>query len=102
MGRLINKGIKTKIIAKGNIFTVGTNYTATLYYNVKNQDGRASVTSQATSCEDKACVIFEFSPDDTKKLKVGNVILEIYDSDGLEQMAFVNNFAIVRANSLSV
>lgn len=101
MARIINKGIQTIIVARGNLFKLETEYTATLYYSVRHQEGRASTIAKTEIIEGTPTVTFVFPPSETSKLKVGEVILEIYDTNGLGQMSFVENFATVRASSLS-
>lgn len=106
MAYLINKGIRARITVRGGNFIVGKEYMCTLYHGVKYQEGRATVSATAQNLTDKegntkpACV-FVFEPQDTAQLKAGSVILEVYDKGTLEQMSFVDNFATVRANSIS-
>lgn len=107
MAYIINKGIKARITVSGGNIVAGKEYTCTLYHGVKSPDDRATVTAVAQELTDsdgvtKPACLFVFEPGDTSKLKAGQVILEVYDKDDLEQMSYVENFATVRANSLSV
>lgn len=100
MANIINKGIRSRVTAKGDIFADGREYTCTLYYSAKAQDGRATVKATATTIDGVVVCPFVFEPADTAKLKTGSVIMEIYDAESLEQMSYVENFATVRSNSI--
>lgn len=106
MANIINKGIRARITIAGGNFILGKEYTCTLYHGVKFPDGRATVTAIAQEITNadgvtKTACVFVFEPEDTAKLKAGTVILEVYDNGSLEQMSFVENFATIRANSVS-
>lgn len=101
MANVINKGIRTKVVARGNLFTIGQSYACTLYKDVKKQDGRATTTAIAQDVGGKNGCIFVFEPQQTSSLLTGNVVLEIYDNITLDQMSYVENYATVRATSLS-
>lgn len=107
--RIINKGVHCKIRVHGNGLIAGTNYTAVLYYNARKDEYRATATADAVITESESngtttqttqC-IFDFLPEQTAALHIGNVILEVYDTATLEQMKFDDNFGIVRSTSLT-
>lgn len=106
---IINKGVHCKIRVHGDGLIAGTNYTAVLYYNPNKTEWRASATAEAeiiekvdngTTTQEVSC-IFDFTPEQTATLKTGNVILEVYDTDTLQQMKYEDAFAIVRSTSLN-
>ena len=99
MANIINKGIKYTITARGNLIE-GKEYTCTLYYNVKQKDYRASSTTIAQQLDNDVVCVFVFTKEMTASLKAGNVHLEIFDEDATF-MSYTDNFAVVRANSLS-
>lgn len=101
MANLINKGIRARVTARGGNFVEGKEYSCTLYYSAKSQDGRATAIATATNIMGDITCEFVFEPNQTAQLKAGNVILEIFDTNTLEKMYFVDNYATVRANSLS-
>lgn len=100
MANIINKGIRTKITASGENINVGEMYTCTLYYSIKVRAFRASVTAEAKNVDGVPTCVFVFEPEDTAKLKAGEVILEIYGTNTLDQMTTIKDFAIVQGNSL--
>ena len=100
MAYYINQGIKAKITAKGGMFVEGKEYTCTLYASTRDTEHRATTSAIAMQIGSNVACVFEFTQDQTSNLKVGSCILEVYDTIDREQMAFVNNFATVRANSL--
>lgn len=101
-GNIINKGICCKVNAKGSELKAGTNYTAVLYYSPKQEIYKITTTAIAeTNKDDEVVCSFVFSSSDTEKLRVGNVILEIYDTSNKEQMFFDDNYAVVRATSIT-
>lgn len=106
---IINKGVHCKIRVYGSGLVTGKNYTAVLYYNARKEDYRATTTADAftvTTEQDgvtteTATCIFDFTPEQTATLKTGNVILEVYDTDTLQQMKYDDAFATVRSTSLN-
>lgn len=108
--RIINQGVHCKIRSFGSGLAVGTTYTACLYYNAKKADCRAEQTAECGLVSDivngeetqRPTCVFDFTPEQTKQLKVGNAILEIYDTNTLQQMFYDDNYAEVRATSLTI
>lgn len=108
--RIINQGIHCKVRSYGSGLRVGSTYTACLYYSAKKEDFRAEQTAECQLVTDivngeeteRPTCVFDFTPEQTKALKVGNVILEIYDTDTLQQMFYDENYAEVRATSLTI
>ena len=98
---IINKGIEYPLIASGNEFIVGTEYTCTLYRSAKDESNRASVVVTAQEIGGIPTCAFVFSPTQTASLKTGDVILEIYDNVTLKQMVYKEGFAQVRATSIA-
>lgn len=101
MANIINKGIKTQVIARGGLFIEGKEYACTLYQNVRKQTGRATTTAIAGDISGKLGCLFIFDATETAKLPIGNVTLEVYDNETFDRMAFVEKYATVRATSLS-
>lgn len=109
MANIINKGVHCKIRAYGSGLVVGTTYTACLYAKANIKEMRAETTTTAVMTQDvvngqevqRPTCVFDFTPEKTAALKVGSVILEIYDTENLQQMSYNDNYAIVRATSLS-
>lgn len=101
MANIINKGIWAVINASGEQLIEGEAYTCTLYYSPKVRSARASVDAIATTIDGVTTCSFKFSPTETEKLRAGSVILEIFDA-GLNQLSYIEDFATVRSNSLSV
>lgn len=108
--RIINQGVQCKVRAYGSGLVVGTSYTACLYYSARKEDYRATslCTAELTTevvngveTQRPTCV-FDFTPEQTRSLKVGNAILEIYDTDTLQTMLFNDTYAEVRATSLTL
>lgn len=108
--RIINQGVHCKIRSYGSGLIVGTTYTACLYYSPRKEDYRAEQTAECVLVSDivngeetqRPTCVFDFTPEQTKQLKVGNAILEIYDTNTLQQMFFDDNYAEVRATSLTL
>lgn len=108
--RIINQGVHCKIRSYGSGLIVGTTYTACLYSNAKKADGRAEQTAECVLVSDivngeetqRPTCVFDFTPEQTKQLKVGNAILEIYDTTTLQTMFYDDNYAEVRATSLTI
>ena len=105
---IINKGIHCKIQVYGSGLVTGKNYTACLYYDARKEDYRAQVSVDATDVTVKkegvitevAACIFDFTPEQTASLKTGKVMFEVYDTQTLKQMAYNDDFGIVRPTSL--
>ena len=97
----INQGLHAIINVSGGNYLAGKDYTCTLYASVNDKEHRASVTAQAQEVGGKVVVSFDFSPEQTMQLRRGNCILEIYDPVTLKEMAYQDDFAIVRPNSVS-
>lgn len=80
-----------------------------LYYNARKEDYRATANADALTVTteqdgvttETATCIFDFTPEQTAALKTGNVILEVYDTDTLQQMKYDDAFATVRSTSLN-
>lgn len=89
------------INVSGGSYIAGNEYTCTLYASVGDQEHRASVTATAQDIGGKVMIVFDFLPEQTMQLRRGNCILEIYDPVTLTEMAFDDNFADVRPNSVS-
>lgn len=108
--RIINQGVHCKIRSYGSGLVVGTTYTACLYYSARKEDYRAEQTAVCQLVSDivngeetqRPTCVFDFTPEQTRSLKVGNVILEIYDTTTLQQMFFDDTYATVRATSLTL
>ncbi len=108
--RIINQGVHCKIWSRGSGLIVGTTYTACLYYSARKEDYRAEQTAECVLVSDivngeetqRPTCVFDFTPEQTKQLKVGNAILEIYDTNTLQQMFYDDNYAEVRATSLTI
>lgn len=107
---IINKGIHCKVRSYGSGLAVGTTYTACLYYSARKTEYRAEQTAvchlatevvNGEETERPTCV-FDFTPEQTLSLKVGNVILEIYDTATLQQMFYDDTYAEVRDTSLTL
>jgi len=104
--KYISKGAHCIITASGSGFVSGTQYTACLYYGAKDNEHRATVTTTAVTIPAtettpaKVQCVFDFTPTQTKALKSGDVILEIYDTTTIQRMAFWEQYAIVRSTSL--
>lgn len=106
---IINKGVHCKIRVYGSGLIAGNNYTACLYYNARKEDYRAQVSADAINVTTEkdgvttevATCVFDFTPEQTATLKTGNVILEVYDTDTLQQMKYDDAFATVRSTSLN-
>lgn len=110
INRIINQGVHCKIRSYGSGLIVGTTYTACLFYSARKTEYRAE---QTTVCQlstevvngeetQRPTCVFDFTPEQTLKLKVGNAILEIYDTDTLQTMFFDDTYAEVRATSLTL
>lgn len=99
---VINQGVYCTINVHGSGLTVGKSYTACLYYSAKNSEYRATVTATAATVNNVATCVFSFTPTQTKSLKTGNVIFEVYDTDTLKQMKYDDTFGTVRATSLTL
>lgn len=108
--KIINQGVQCKVRAYGSGLVVGTAYTACLYYNAKKTEYRAEQTATAELSTDvvdgvetqRPTCVFVFTPEQTLALKVGNAILEIYDTTTLQTMFYDDNYAEVRATSLTL
>lgn len=98
---IINQGLHAVIEALGGNYIVGKEYTCTLYASVNDKEHRASVTAQAQEVGGEVVIVFDFTPEQTMQLRRGNCILEIYDPVTLTEMAFDEEFAEVRPNSVS-
>lgn len=98
--KIINKGAKCTINVTGDKLVEGDTYTAVLYYDARNSVNRAMAQAIAEVLGDSIMLIFEFSSEETDKLKVGPVIFEFY-SDEEKELSYIENFAQVRATSLS-
>lgn len=98
---IINKGIEYPILANGDEFAVGTEYTCTLYRSAKDKENRASVVVVAQEVGGVPTCNFVFSPSQTAGLKTGSVIMEIYDNVTLKQMFYKEEFTEVRATSIA-
>lgn len=98
---IINKGIHAKVRVHGDGLVVGQSYTAVLYSSVKNKESRAEQTMEAVDENGVPTCLFDFTPEQTLSLKVGNLVLEVYDPITLQQMKYDESFATVRATSLS-
>lgn len=102
---IINKGIHCKVRIHGSGLSAGTNYTAVLYYSASKAEYRATTTATATDTttdsETITSCVFDFTPEQTEQLKAGNVMLEVYDTNTLQQMVYNDTFATVRSTSLS-
>lgn len=99
---IINKGIHCFVKAHGNALQEGKSYTCTLYYSPKKEEYRASDTRVAEKIDDVILCNFVFTPEQTAQLKRGECILEIYDTESLQQMLYIEDYAEVRSTSLSV
>ncbi|HCS87203.1 MAG TPA: hypothetical protein DIW30_01855 [Bacteroidales bacterium] len=107
---IINQGIHCKIRSYGSGLVAGTTYTACLYYSARKEDYRAEQTAECVLVPDivngeeiqRPTCVFDFTPEQTKQLKVGNAILEIYDTITLQTMFFDDTYAEVRATSLTL
>lgn len=102
---IINKGVQCKITAHGTVLTVGTSYTAVLYYSPQIDTNRITAVATCTQMkvgdtEEPTCA-FVFSAEDTAKLHNGNCILEIYDTNSKNNMFYDEVYAWVRATSLA-
>lgn len=98
---VINKGIQYKITAMGRIFTLGERYIAAIY---NPKDTSLKITAEAICVadeEERNTIPFTFSKYDTDRLKAGWATIEIYDSN-MTQMAFRDNFAVIRPNSIKI
>lgn len=100
MARIINKGIHCYIRVHGSGLIVGEEYTACLYYSPKKEEFRITATSVAEDNDGEIICAFNFTPEQTAQLKVGNVIFEVFDSN-YRQMKYDEQFATVRATSIS-
>ena len=108
--RIINQGVHCKIRSYGSGLIAGTTYTAFLYYSSRKEDYRAEQTAVCQLVPDivngeetqRPTCVFDFTPEQTLKLKVGNAILEIYDTNTLQTMFYDDNYAEVRATSLTL
>lgn len=98
---VINQGLHAIINATGGNYIAGKEYTCTLYASTSDQEHRASVTTIAQDLGGKVVLSFDFQPAQTMQLRKGNCILEIYDPVSLQEMAFDDEFADVRPNSVS-
>jgi ABC-type uncharacterized transport system substrate-binding protein len=98
---VINQGLHKIISVTGGNYIVGKEYTCTLYASTNDQEHRASVTTTAQELGGKVVLVFDFTPEQTMQLRKGNCILEIFDPVSLQEMAFNNEFADVRPNSVS-
>ena len=98
---VINQGLHSIINATGGNYIAGKEYTCTLYASPGDPEHRASVTTTAQELGGKVVLVFDFTPEQTMQLRKGNCILEIYDPVSLQEMAFDNEFADVRPNSVS-
>lgn len=99
-GRIINKGIRCYVRVRGNGLMAGEQYTACLYASPKKEDFRATVLAMAEETNGEIICVFNFTPEQTAQLKVGNVIFEVFDSN-YRQMKYDEQFATVRATSIS-
>lgn len=97
---VINKGVRKDITAVGRIFTAGSRYVASIY-NPKDTTIKIESYANCYEVDGKNVISFSFDPSETSKLKVGFATIEIYDSN-LKRMAFRENFAIIRKNSLPI
>ena len=107
--RVINQGVEFSFRAYGSGLVEGTTYTACLYYNANTAGYRqttddtcrlATAVVNGNEIERPTCV-FTFTPEQTLALKVGNAILEIYDTTTKKQMFYDDNYATVRKTSLT-
>lgn len=97
---IINKGISKEIIAISRFFEVGEAYTAAIY-NPKDLTVKIAVAAYCTLYEDRHQIVFDFSGEETDKLKTGYATIEIYDQDK-NMMVYKDNFAVIRKNSLPI
>lgn len=98
---IINKGIEYPVVADGNEFLIGTQYTCTIYRSAKDKESRMSVTVTAEDVGGVPTCDFVFSPKQTAELKTGPVIMEIYDNAELKKMFYKEKFTEVRATSIA-
>lgn len=99
---IINKGVHCKIRVYGSGLVAGKNYTACLYYSAKKTENRAVATADTQEDTDTSTIfcLFDFTPEQTAELKAGTAILEVYDTDTLQQMMYDDAFATVRSTSI--
>lgn len=98
--RIINKGMHAYIRVRGLGLIVDEEYTACLYYSPKKEEFRATVVAVAKDINGEIVCLFDFTPEQTALLKVGNVIFEVFDSN-YRRMKYDEQFATVRATSIS-
>ena len=115
--RVINQGVEFSFRAYGSGLEEGTTYTACLYYNANTVGYRQTTDdtcrlATADTCRlatavvngneiERPTCVFTFTPEQTLALKVGNAILEIYDTTTKKQMFYDDNYATVRKTSLT-
>lgn len=100
MAKIINKGIRCYVKVHGNGLIAGEEYTACLYASPKKEEFRATAVAVAEDINGEIVCSFDFTPDQTALLKVGNVIFEVFDGN-YRQMKYDEQFATVRATSIS-